>query len=123
MSFKRPFIVLVSLLVASLTAALPSQSEVDPPPEPDRPSATQQPAMLEGLVDDDRMEPRDLLDRTPLIRAVQEGQIGLVREILSRGGSVTARDRWGRNALSHALARDERDMVDLLIHHGATLHP
>mmetsp|Transcript_87493 Transcript_87493/g.276466 ORF Transcript_87493/g.276466 Transcript_87493/m.276466 type:complete len:353 (-) Transcript_87493:21-1079(-) len=58
-------------------------------------------------------------DRTPLVRAVEIGDLELALRLLQEGADVNAKNRWGETALFEASATGDADMVALLFLHRA----
>jgi len=57
---------------------------------------------------------------TPLILASYRGQTEVVKLLLERGAEVNAREkRNGLSSLSHAVGRGDKELVGVLIAHGA----
>ena len=57
---------------------------------------------------------------TPLILASYRGQTEAVKLLLERGASVNAREkRNGLSSLSHAVGRGDKELVSVLLAHGA----
>jgi Ankyrin repeats (3 copies)/Ankyrin repeats (many copies) len=58
---------------------------------------------------------------TPLMRAVDNGDVNAVRRLLAEGANVNAKDRWGRTALIHACGHGCRNeaLVTALLQAGA----
>jgi ankyrin repeat protein len=57
---------------------------------------------------------------TPLILASYRGQTEVVKLLLERGAAVNAREkRNGLSSLSHAVGRGDKDLVSVLLAHGA----
>ncbi len=59
---------------------------------------------------------------TPLIDAAEKGDINEVRRILAKGININAVGYWGKTALSTAAYKGHKDIVSLLIEHGADLN-
>jgi len=55
-------------------------------------------------------------------RALQDGDVEAVRELLRSGANVNTRDRYGQTALMLAAHRGSREIVELLIASGADLN-
>jgi ankyrin repeat protein len=62
------------------------------------------------------------LTKPSLVRSAKAGKLNTVRRILSRGGSVDVRDRYGRTALMEAAREGHIEVVKLLLEHGADIH-
>lgn len=58
--------------------------------------------------------------RTPLHIASARGHLNVCILLLERGGTVGARDRWGRTPYSDAKSNRHEAVIDLLKQHGAT---
>jgi ankyrin repeat protein len=57
---------------------------------------------------------------TPLILASYRGQTEVVKLLLERGAAVNAREkRNGLSSLSHAVGRGDKELVSVLLAHGA----
>ena len=57
---------------------------------------------------------------TPLILASYRGQTEVVKLLLERGANVNAREkRNGLSSLSHAVGRGDKELVSVLLAHGA----
>lgn len=57
---------------------------------------------------------------TPLILASYRGQTEVVKLLLERGAAVNAQEkRNGLSSLSHAVGRGDKDLVSVLLAHGA----
>jgi ankyrin repeat protein len=57
---------------------------------------------------------------TPLILASYRGQTEVVKLLLQRGAAVNAREkRNGLSSLSHAVGRGDKELVSVLLAHGA----
>jgi ankyrin repeat protein len=57
---------------------------------------------------------------TPLVLASYRGQTEVVKLLLERGAAVNAREkRNGLSSLSHAVGRGDKDLVRVLLTHGA----
>ncbi len=57
---------------------------------------------------------------SPLIIAVKHRNVPLVKLLLRNGAKVGTRDRFGKNALHYAKARDDREMQALLVRSAAS---
>ena len=55
----------------------------------------------------------------PLADAVQEGNMSIVKYLLSRGAPVNEPNRWGQRPLSIAISQDREDIVQALLEAGA----
>jgi ankyrin repeat protein len=57
---------------------------------------------------------------TPLVLASYRGQTEVVKLLLERGAAVNAREnRNGLSSLSHAVGRGDKELVSVLLAHGA----
>src|SRR3954467_10378955 len=57
---------------------------------------------------------------TPLVLASYRGQTGVVELLLERGAAVNVREkRNGLSSLSHAVGRGDKELVKVLLAHGA----
>lgn len=59
------------------------------------------------------------LDAPSIIKAAADNSVQQVKDWISTGHDVNARDREGYTALHYAVCRDHRDVVDTLLLHGA----
>jgi ankyrin repeat protein len=67
-----------------------------------------------------KVDATDGEDVTPLILASYRGQTDVVKLLLERGAAVNAREkRNGLSSLSHAVGRGEKELVRVLLAHGA----
>jgi len=67
-----------------------------------------------------KVDATDGEDVTPLILASYRGQTDVVKLLLERGAAVNAREkRNGLSSLSHAVGRGEKELVSVLLAHGA----
>ncbi|XP_026364969.3 LOW QUALITY PROTEIN: 2-5A-dependent ribonuclease [Ursus arctos] len=62
---------------------------------------------------------RTSVDGDKLIKAVKDGNINLVQQLLEGGADVNFQDEWGWSPLHNAVQGDQEDMVDLLLRYGA----
>jgi len=63
----------------------------------------------------------DMMDRTPLMMAVESGHVESTVYLIRNNAIVNARDTDGRTALHRGAANGHEDCVDELIRHGADL--
>lgn len=63
---------------------------------------------------------RNIMEHTPLHRAVQKGDIVLAKELIKAGAELDCEATYGRNAVSFALERRDLAMMKLLIEAGAS---
>ena len=54
-------------------------------------------------------------------RAVRDGDLAMVRDLLAAGAEIDARDRFGQTALMLAAHRGSREIVAMLVERGADL--
>ncbi|MBF0176911.1 MAG: ankyrin repeat domain-containing protein [Magnetococcales bacterium] len=112
-------------LVVSSMVAMPSNSNVDGwnNGTENTPSVTSgTPISLPAmriLLEPNQAHQQDFLGHTALIHAAEAGRVDLVEELIQRGAEINLRDQWGRTALSAALHNDHREIVTLLLKHGA----
>ena len=67
-----------------------------------------------------KVDATDGEDVTPLILASYRGQTDVVKLLLERGAAVNAREkRNGLSSLSHAVGRGDKELVSVLLAHGA----
>jgi parallel beta-helix repeat protein len=57
--------------------------------------------------------------RSPLVEAVEDGNIERARRLVAKGEGINAKDQYGFTALYKAVVRDEVDIVKLLLEAGA----
>ncbi|XP_022364001.1 2-5A-dependent ribonuclease isoform X1 [Enhydra lutris kenyoni] len=62
---------------------------------------------------------RTLGDGIQLLKAVKEGNIELLQQLLEGGAEVNFQDEWGWSPLHNAVQCCQEDMVNLLLHYGA----
>ena len=67
-----------------------------------------------------KVDATDGEDVTPLILASYRGQTDVVKLLLERGAAVNAREKLnGLSSLSHAVGRGDKELVSVLLAHGA----
>ncbi|MGN7612808.1 ankyrin repeat domain-containing protein [Magnetococcales bacterium HHB-1] len=81
------------------------------------------PAAFKLMLDKGDIDPEqtDLLGRTALIWAAEQGEHMLVQHLLQSGVDVNRKDNWGRTALTVALSRNHREIANMLIEYDADL--
>src|SRR5262245_57543178 len=70
-----------------------------------------------AAADDPKREARD-----KLWAGVRNGEPAPVKELLEKGGDVDAKNEIGITALWIAAGKDNRDLIELLIKHGADVN-
>jgi serine/threonine protein kinase len=65
---------------------------------------------------------KDIHGKIPLHRAVQHGQVAVVRILLEQSARINSRDDIGRTPLSWAALIGDEDIVNLLLEHGADIN-
>jgi ankyrin repeat protein len=61
----------------------------------------------------------DVYDNTPLIVAVKDGPLGMVKLLVQRGANLSAVADWGMTPLHHATFRGHEEMATFLLEQGA----
>lgn len=61
-------------------------------------------------------------NKTPLIRAAEQGNFGRVYSLLSQGADVTSRDAFGETALHYAAGRGDIESVKVLVVAGSDIN-
>lgn len=77
--------------------------------------------VADSIAEHDDMETRDYWKRTPLLLAIQRGDIEIASRLMQLGADMEARGHCGKSALFYAIDNQQQEMLPLLLDIGCNL--